>query len=92
MSGLSLRFVKEWDIERDAHPVHITWVPRSLVEPLAGHSGSCAKVMQATVTGQMTAECDCQQPLEGHAFDCGKVAHAMMTGQMTGDCDCQERA
>jgi hypothetical protein len=27
--------------------------------PIAGHAGSCAKVLQATLTGQTTAACDC---------------------------------
>lgn len=69
------------------------WAARVMPDdrPLAGHRGDCATVLRATVTGEMTAACDCTPPLDGHTFDCAKVALAMMTGVVTGRCDCQDR-
>ena len=32
---------------------------RALDAPLAGHAGACAKVTQATITGQTDAPCTC---------------------------------
>ena len=59
MSGISIRYIKEWDIVVDQHPVHIVWVPASLYYPLSGHAGNCVKVTSATVTGQTDAACTC---------------------------------
>ena len=57
--GIAIRYLKQWDIERDPHPVHIVWVPSALYYPLAGHAGNCAKVTSATVTGKGDETCSC---------------------------------
>ena len=57
--GIAIRYIKEWDIVRDQHPVHIVWVPSALYYPLAGHAGDCAKVTRATVTGKTDVGCSC---------------------------------
>ena len=59
MSGIAIRYLKEYDIEVDQHPIHITWIPASIYYPLSGHRGDCAKVTTATVTGKTDACCTC---------------------------------
>lgn len=34
MSGLSLRFIKQWDIDVDVNPIRITWLTRETQEAL----------------------------------------------------------
>lgn len=46
-----------WGIGQQVGPIGEPFV---LEGPLAGHSGSCAKVTQATVTGKTDAACTCK--------------------------------
>ena len=59
--GMAIRHLKERDIVRDPHPVHIVWGPSALYYPLTGHAGDCAKVTSATVTGKTDVACSCGQ-------------------------------
>ena len=60
MSGIGLRYLKDWDIDPRQTIVRIDrWLTPEAAYPLSGHAGSCAKVTSATVTGKTDAACTC---------------------------------
>ena len=58
MTGISMRYVKEYDIDPRQSVVRIDrFYPAEY--PLAGHAGNCEKVLHATVSGKTDAPCSC---------------------------------